>query len=462
MTTDTTASTTDMIFKGSKEYDEARSTASWNARLPDRYPHVIAPAKDAADVIAAVRYARDRGLKVKARSGGHSWTASGIRDGSVMVDLSLMNNIRYVPGEMTAVVEPGVHGHELNTLLAPHNLFFPTGHCSTVALGGFLLQGGWGWNSRSVGPACLSVEAVDVVTADGEMIRADKDHNPDFWWAARGAGPGYFGIVTAFHVRLHNRPKVMRESSYVYPLALRTEVLRWAHEVGPTMPTELEFSLLATTPRQANGEIDEAGTALVVFGRALMADEEAARAALDILDTCPVLDQAVRSATHVPTTFEELYAQQDGVEEKGFRWCADNVWTDAGIEELLPSVEDMFVTVPTAVSHVLWYQWHPQEFPDAAISIQGNLYIAAYSGWTDSSQDEQMAAWPRDHMARLDPLSNGTALADENLVERPARFLSEENERRLEGLRSRHDPEGLFLSYLTVSDVEADTAAATS
>lgn len=441
-----------MLHVTTANYEDARQSASWNALLPDRYPEVIVPATSESDVVEAVRYARDRGLKVKARSGGHSWTASGIRDGAVMIDLSRMNSVQYTPGERTAIVGPGVHGHELNTLLEPHGLFFPTGHCSTVALGGFLLQGGWGWNSRSVGPACLSVEAVDVVTADGELIRADRDQNSDFWWAARGAGPGFFGIVTAFHVRLHDRPKVMRESNYVYPLALREQVLTWAREVGPTLPRELEFSLLAATPRRPDGEIDELGTALVVFGRALMDDEDSARSALDILDTCPVVDQAVHRNTNVATTFAELYAQQDGVEEEGFRWCADNVWTDASIEELLPAVDDMFTTVPTAISHVLWYQWYPQEFPDAAISIQGNLYIAAYSGWTDPTQDQQMTAWPRDHMARLDPLSNGTALADENLVARPARFLSPENERRLEKLRAQHDPQGLFLSYLTVDN----------
>lgn len=440
--------TKQVIHQNAEGYDAALRRASWNAKMPDRHPESIVVAHDSADVVDAVNHARARGLQVKPRSGGHSWTASGIRDDSVMIDLSAMNSVSYDAAARTAVVGPGVHGHELNTLLAADDLFFPTGHCSTVALGGFLLQGGWGWNSRSVGPACLSVEAVDVVTAAGELIHADRDNNTDYWWAARGAGPGYFGIVTAFHLRLHARPTVMRESSYVYPLELREQVLRWASEVGPTMPRELEFSMLATTPRRPDGKIDELGTALVVLGRALMDDEDAARSALEILETCPVVDRALHKATQVSTSFEELYAQQDGVEAEGFRWAADNVWTDAGIDDLLPQLEDLFASVPSAMSHVLWYQWYPQEFPDAAISIQGNAYIAAYSGWTDPAQDEQMNAWPTEHMARLDPQSNGTALADENLAARPARFLSVDNERRLEQMRAKHDPDNVFLSYL--------------
>ncbi|MBS1895334.1 MAG: FAD-binding oxidoreductase [Actinobacteria bacterium] len=434
--------------RGTPGYEEARRAASWNRRLPDRYPERIVLAQDEADVVEAVRYARDVGLTVAARSGGHSWTASAIRNDSILIDLSALDAIGYRPGDRTAVVQPGVHGRALNTLLAEHGFFFPSGHCSTVALGGFLLQGGWGWNSRSIGPACLSVEAVDVVTADGDLIRADREENRDFWWAARGAGPGYFGIVTAFHVRLHRRPAVMQRSFYAYPLELRSEVLGWAHEVGPQLPPELEFVLLASTPRGPDGEALTPGTALLVNGHALMDDADSARAALDLLDTCPVADRALVKATHVPTSFDELYSRSDAMEEEGYRWCADNVWTDADAADLLPAVDELFATIPTPISHVLWYPWVRQEFPDAAISIQGNLNLAAYAGWTDPGEDERMMAWPREHMARLAPLSNGTALADENLVARPARYLSPENERRLEELRRRHDPDGLFLGYL--------------
>jgi FAD/FMN-containing dehydrogenase len=436
------------LVVGAQGYEEARREASWNALLPDRRPAEIVLARDAADVIEAVRHAREAGLSVKARSGGHSWTASGIRDGSVLIDLSALDRVEHDPGEATAAVEPGVHGHQLNTLLEPDGLFFPTGHCSTVALGGFLLQGGWGWNSRALGPACLSIEAIDVVTAEGELIRADREQNRDYWWAARGAGPGYFGIVTKFHLRLHQRPSVMRRSFYVYPLEVAAEVLEWAYEVGPQMPPELEFGLLGTTPRGPDGEFDDHGTALLVNGHALMGEEAAARESLELLETCPVVGRAAVRATQVPTSFDELYTRSDDMEQEGFRWCADNVWTDAGADELVPIVDDLLATVPSALSHVLWYQWHPQEFEDAATSIQGNIYLAAYAGWESATEDVAMKAWPREHMERLAPISNGTALADENLVARPSRYLSPENERHLEELRRKHDPEGRFLGYL--------------
>src|SRR5262249_60498476 len=103
------------------------------------------------------------------------------------------------------------------------------------------LQGGWGWNSRLLGPACLSVRAVDVVTADGELIRADAEQNADFLWAARGAGPGYFGIVTRFHLDLHPRPTAIFGCVDVYPLDVLDEVLTWALELQASLPRPFEF-----------------------------------------------------------------------------------------------------------------------------------------------------------------------------------------------------------------------------
>ena len=176
------------------------------------------------------------GLKVKARSGGHSWTASSLREGALLIDLSRLTRIEFDPETRVAIVEPGVRGRELNALLADHGLFFPSGHCPTVGLGGFLLQGGWGWLSRVIGPACMSVIGVDVVTAEGELIHADEHVNTDWLWAARGSGAGYFGIVTRFHLRCHPRPSSIWEAHHVYPMEVRDEVLTWALEAEPGFP----------------------------------------------------------------------------------------------------------------------------------------------------------------------------------------------------------------------------------
>jgi FAD/FMN-containing dehydrogenase len=437
-----------LLERDDDAYERARRDAVWNEFKPDRYPEAIVLAASQDDVVDAVAYAREHGLKVKARSGGHSWTASSVREGALLIDLSQMDGVQFDAETQIARVQPGARGRDLNGLLAEHGLFFPSGHCPTVGLGGFLLQGGWGWLSRVIGPACMSVVAVDVVTADGEVIHADAEHNPDWLWAARGSGAGFFGIVTCFHVRCHPRPQAIWETRLVYPMSLRDEVLTWAMEAEPQMPAELEFVIMATTPRGPLGEVVDGPAALVLMCSVMTDTDEAAQAALALLDACPVRDQATVVLPAQSRTFVELYDGPEAVEPEGMFWNADGMWTNEGADVVVPALAELLDSIPSAASHVFWYAWREQELPDAAISVQGTLYVAAFAGWTDPAQTAEMLAWPAGQMRRLEPLSRGIQLADENLHHRPARFLSDENAARLETLRARHDPEGRFLSYL--------------
>jgi FAD/FMN-containing dehydrogenase len=437
-----------LLARDDDSYELARRDAVWNGLKPYRYPDAIVLAQSEQDVVDAVRYAAEHGLKVKARSGGHSWTASSVRDGSLLIDLSRMNRVGFDAETGIASVQPGARGRDLNGMLADHNLFFPSGHCPTVGLGGFLLQGGWGWLSRKIGPACMSVVGVDVVTADGSTIHADERENSDWLWAARGAGAGYFGIVTQFHLHCHERPAAIWEAHHVYPMDVRDEVLRWALEEEPAFPAELEFAIMATTPRGPLGEVVTGPPALIVMCSVMSDSDEEAEAALALLDTCPVRERATVAMAAQPRSFVELYDGPDSVEPEGFHWSADGMWTNAGPEELVPAVAELYDTIPEGASHVFWYAWREQDLPEAAISVQGTLYLAAFGGWTDPAESEAMLAWPVDQMRRLEPLSRGIQLADENLVRRPARYLTDENMTRLEALRERFDPDGRFLSYL--------------
>ncbi len=437
-----------LLARDDDGYEIARRDAVWNGLKPHRYPDAIVLAESEQDVVDAVRYAAEHGLKVKARSGGHSWTASSVRDGALLIDLSRMNGVDFDPATGIARVQPGARGRDLNGMLAEHNLFFPSGHCPTVGLGGFLLQGGWGWLSRKIGPACLSVVAVDVVTASGDVIHADEHSNPEWLWAARGAGAGYFGIVTRFHLRCHERPAAIWETHHVYPMEVRDEVLRWALEAEPSFPAELEFAIMATTPRGPLGEVVPGPPALIVMCSVMSDSDEEAAAVLKLLDGCPVRDRATVALPAQSRSFVELYDGPDSVEPEGFHWSADGMWTNAGPDELVPAVAELYDTIPEGASHVFWYAWREQELPDAAISVQGTLYLAAFGGWTDPAESEAMLAWPADQMRRLEPFSRGIQLADENLVRRPARYLVDENAARLEEMRARFDPEGRFLSYL--------------
>ena len=428
---------------------EALRRRGHNAVKPERYPELIVRPETEAEVVQAVRLARSEGLRVKPRSGGHSWTASSVRDG-MLIDLAALDEITVDPATRTATVQPGVQGQDLGATLREHGLFFPGGHCPTVCVGGYLLQGGFGWNGRLHGPACASVRAVDVVTAAGELVHADAATNTDLLWAVRGSGSGFFGVVTRFTLDVYERPKAIFRSAYVYPLEELDAVLRFAMDVAGRLPANVEFALLGTTPRLPGGGFADGGTALIVAAAALCQTDDEARAGLALLEECPVLDRAVVHEAFVPTEMDELYAGADALEPEGWRYAPDNMWTAAGPDELIPAVRELFTTVPNDESHVFWWPWRSHELPDMAFSVQAPLYIAAFAAWADEHDDEALGTWGIDHMRRLEPLSVGIQLADENLLARPhARYLSEENTARLEVLRAEWDPDGVFHGYLT-------------
>ena len=436
-----------VLRRGDEGYEELRRRGH-NALEPERYPAFIVRPETEAEVVEAVRFARAEGLKVKARSGGHSWTASSVRDG-VLIDLEGLDEVTVDPVSRTATVQAGVKGEDLGAALRAQGLFFPGGHCPTVCVGGYLLQGGFGWNGRLHGPACASVLAVDVVTAAGELVHADEHANPDLLWAARGSGSGFFGIVTRSTLAVYEAPQAIFRSAYVYPLDELDAVLRFAMDVQDRIPANVEFALLGTTPRLPEGGFAEGGTALVVAAAALCATEDEARAAMRAEMTY-YLERAVVREAAVPATMAELYAGADALEPAGWRYAPDNMWTNAGPDELIPAVRELFTTVPNDESHVFWWPWRAQELPDMAFSVQARLYIAAFAAWTDEGDDASLRTWGIDQMRRLEPFSEGIQLADENLLARPhARYLSDEHHARLEALRAAWDPDGLFHGYLT-------------
>ena len=175
------------FFRGDDGYELARRGTVWHQLVPERYPELIVQAVDSDDVTAGIRYAKANGHQVSIVSGGHSWAANHLRDGCVLLDLSRIDHAGLDPDTGLAIVGPGKEGRVLMAELDAQGLFFPAGHCKGVCVGGYLLQGGYGWNSRVLGPACESVVGLDVVTADGEQIHCDADNHADLYWAARGS-----------------------------------------------------------------------------------------------------------------------------------------------------------------------------------------------------------------------------------------------------------------------------------
>ncbi|HEY7934002.1 MAG TPA: FAD-binding oxidoreductase [Solirubrobacteraceae bacterium] len=431
---------------GQPGYEAARRAAVWNARTPERYPETIVLAHSQEDIQEALRQARQRGLKVGIRSGGHSWAGNHLRNGGMLLDLSALKDLEVDPGSMRASVQPGLTGDELLGALAEHDLFFPAGHCPGVGIGGYLLQGGYGWNGRVHGPACMSVEAIDVVLASGELVHADEHENSELLWAARGGGPGFFGVLSRFYLRLQRRPKLVVNSVFLYSIELLEDVFRWAAEIAPKVAREME--MMVFIHRTEEGELE-----IALTGPVLVDSELAAREAIAVLESCPVRERAKLALPYVPGELADLYAGAHAAYPDGHRYAADNMWTHAPIEELLPGLHRIAETMPEAPSHMLWMNWGPGSTPaparpDMAYSVEDDTYIALYGVWREAVNDAAGVAWATERMRELEPLGSGIQLADENLAMRPARFLGEQQMRQMQALRARYDPEQRFHSWM--------------
>src|SRR5262245_35891307 len=188
-----------LITADHAEYDTAR--AVWNGAV-DRRPRFIARCSGTADVVAAVRFARDRNLEIAVRGGGHNVAGTAVCDDGIVVDLSAMRAVAVDPGERTARVEGGALWADVDHATQRHGLATTGGIVGHTGVGGLSLGGGIGWLMRKHGLTVDNLVEAEVVTAEGDIIGASATDHPDLFWALRGGG-GNFGIVTSFRFTLH-------------------------------------------------------------------------------------------------------------------------------------------------------------------------------------------------------------------------------------------------------------------
>jgi FAD/FMN-containing dehydrogenase len=225
----------ELIRPGDPGYDSQRNV--WNGSI-DRFPALIARCAGVADVIAAVRFAKDAGLLVAVRGGGHSFPGLSVCDGGVVIDLGPMKGIRVDPEARTARAQAGVLLGELDRETQAFGLAVPAGIVTHTGLAGLTLGGGIGWLMRKHGLTIDQLVSADLVTADGDLVRASETENPDLFWGLRGGG-GNLGIVTEFEFRLNPVGPTVLAGPIFWPMSESANVLRFYREWIAEAPDDL-------------------------------------------------------------------------------------------------------------------------------------------------------------------------------------------------------------------------------
>ncbi len=448
-----------MLREGDASYDGAR--AVWNAMI-DRRPGLIIRCAGASDVREAVRFARDNQLLVAVRGGGHNIGGSGVCDGGLMIDLSPMKSVRVDAAARHAWVEPGATLADVDKETQAFGLVVPTGINSTTGIAGLTLGGGFGWITRKFGLTLDNLIAADVVTADGEIVRASATENPDLFWALRGGG-GNFGIVTAFEFRLHRMGPQVLSGLVIHPFADAVPVLKEYREAIDPAPDELTcWVVMRKAPPLPFVPAEWHGKEVLVLAMCHCGDlqqGEKATARLRAIGT-PIVDVV---GPHPFTGWQQAF---DPLLTPGAR----NYWKshdfvglpDAALEIVsgavrkLPGPEcEIFIGhVGGAAGRV---PAHATAFPQRSTHFVMNVHAR----WREPELDRTCIDWARGLYEAAGPHAAGTAYvnfmpADE--VDRVEAAYAG-NYRRLSELKRRYDPMNLFRMNQNVRPMEGKKAA---
>jgi FAD/FMN-containing dehydrogenase len=440
-------------------YEHLRREIIWNQLTPTRYPQLLVQVATEHDIVEAVRFARTHRMNIAVRGGGHSWVGFSLRDGSLLIDLGRLKQVSINREARLAEIQPAVTGRELNRQLAAHGLAFPVGHCPTVPLSGFLLSGGLGWNFNRWGPACFSVEAATVVTADGSLAAASQEQHADLLWAIRGAGPGFFAVVTQYRLKLYPVPRAITTSTYYYPLQRIAEVGAWAADIARQLPREVELAIfcapappaLAERCRSSNGFVG------ILSATAFVDTRGEAAATLSLLENCPVSPECLGKEVNQSTPLEGLLEMGGMWWPERHRYLADTLWSDFPPAQQLATVRDYFLQAPSPKSLAVCVfstgaEGSAAVLPDAAFSMTAGTLLLCYAIWGRPEDDAANAAWHRETIAALDPFAVGHYVGESDIVAKPARAersFTPANWQRLQSLRRTYDPDGLFHGHFS-------------
>jgi len=435
----------ELLVPGQPAYDERRSV--FNAMF-DRRPAVIAHCATTADVVAAVDLARERGLVVAVRCGGHSVAGLGTCDDGVLIDLSGLKSMSVDPEARVARAGGGVLWGEFDAATQEHGLHAPGGRVTTTGLGGFTTGGGYGWTSSKYGLACDNLLSVELVLADGSVVRASEDENPELFWGVRGGG-GNFGVVTEFEFRLHPLGPIVLAGMMLFEIERAPEVLRGWRDWADAAPDEISTGcVLLTAPPEPFVPTALHGRPVVAIPALYVGDADRGSAAIAPLRALsPAVD-------HVgPMPYTAFQSMLDEAAPRGFRsyWRGDYMreLADAALDTFVSGGVDLLTLAPPLSQMVIFRVGQGvAATPDAATAFShrdARYLFHPITMWTDAHDDERMIAASRAYATEMHEFATGASYLNfEPDADRVRAAYGEEKYRRLVALKDAYDPANVF------------------
>lgn len=439
----------DLLAPGDPGYEEARVVQN---AMADCRPGLIARCTGTADVVDAARFARDHGLLTAVRGGGHSVAGHGTCDDGLMIDLSPMRGVWVEPERRIVRVQGGATWGDVDRESQAFGLAVPGGIVSTTGVAGLTLGGGIGWLHRKYGLACDSLRSVEMVTPDGEVVRASGSENEELFWGVRGGG-GNFGIVTGFEFEAHPLGPIVMCAAPIYPLEAADEVFPawrdWAGGVPDEITTRALFWTLPAA-EQLPPEVHD--RRVLILGAVYAGPAAEGEAALQPIRELgePLADLSGRMPYRFfQAAFDPLFPKG----ELGSYWKSlylDDLGDDA-VEFVLGKArsrptEQTLVHVPLMGGATGRVGASETAFGDRSaaymLSVDGN--------WADPADAEAVVPWVRETIREAErlPATKGTYLNfDSDAPEESGQVVAAAfggNLGRLAGLKRRYDPDNLL------------------
>lgn len=434
----------EVLLPGDEGYDEARKV--WNGMI-DKNPAVIAKCSGVADVIAGVNFARKNNMLLSVRGRGHSIAGNSVCNDGIMIDLSGMNDVHVDPVKKRAYVSPGASLGDVDHETQAFGLATPVGVNSTTGISGLTLGGGFGWLTRKHGMTVDNLVSAEMVTADGNLIKASDQENPDLFWALRGGG-GNFGVVTKFEFKLHPVGPEVLAGMIVFPLKETKQVLQKYREFVEKAPKDLSIWIIARKappmpflPKPVHGRDI---LALIIFYNGE-------------IEQGMNLIQRVREwgrpyGEHIgPVDYEKWQQTFDPLLTPGMR----NYWKSHNFsvleDGLIKVISDYTQQIPSDeceifMAHIAGKANTVPADATAYSHRNARFVLNVHGRWEDPAEDEKCIKWARDFFEESAPFASGGVYVNfitEDETQRIKQAYGSNYERLVE-VKRKYDPDNLF------------------